>query len=121
MADVSSIPVTHWWIMPMVCRLSITLTTRRALNGVKPGGYQLDINNIAQAYATKQLIDELIRKRSLISEGRGLSITIQSTYQDDEFLAAMFPYVLSELDRRIAAMQKQMENLGVVFPNTEAD
>lgn len=79
----------------------------------------MDIKNLSAAYSIKQRLDELHRQRDLISTGKGLGLTIQSTYQDDEFIAAIIPYAAAELERRIAEQQKKMEALGVAFPGNE--
>ncbi|MEI2606162.1 hypothetical protein V8O11_20485 [Erwinia aphidicola] len=79
----------------------------------------MDIKNLGAAYSIKQRLDELRRQRDLISTGKGLGVTIQSTYQDDDFIAAIIPHAASELERRIAEKQKEMESLGVVFPESE--
>lgn len=67
----------------------------------------MDIKNLSAAYSIKQRLDELHRQRDLISTGKGLGLTIQSTYQDDEFIAVIIPYAAAELERRIAEQQKK--------------
>lgn len=46
-------------------------------------------------------------------KGNGLGVTILGRYQDDVFLAAVRPFALSELDRRIAYHIHQLRELGI--------
>ncbi|MGR4048620.1 hypothetical protein [Kosakonia cowanii] len=73
----------------------------------------MQVKNLSEAYSISKQVAELNRLRGMIADGAGLGITIQSTYQDDTFIENMRPYVIDELDRRIAEKNELLEALGV--------
>jgi hypothetical protein len=67
--------------------------------------------------AVKQLkmrVDELERDKFYCE--KGLGVTIQGRYQDDEIIDAVRPVVVAVLDRRIADCYAALRNLGVSTP-----
>ncbi|PTA87472.1 hypothetical protein CWM66_26450 [Kosakonia sp. H7A] len=73
----------------------------------------MQVKHLSEAYSISKQVVELQRARSIIAGGAGLGITIQSTYQDDTFIENIRPYVIDELDRRIAEKNELLEALGV--------
>ncbi|WP_354691031.1 hypothetical protein [Phytobacter sp. RSE-02] len=73
----------------------------------------MQVKHLSEAYSISKQVAELHRTRGIIAGGAGLGITIQSTYQDDTFIENIRPYVLDELDRRIAEKNELLESLGV--------
>ncbi|SEK37118.1 hypothetical protein SAMN04487787_101646 [Kosakonia sacchari] len=73
----------------------------------------MQVKHLSEAYSISMQVAELQRARGIIAGGTGLGITIQSTYQDDTFIENIRPYVLDELDRRIAEKNELLEALGV--------
>lgn len=55
-----------------------------------------------QANVIFHQMKELQSQRGIIAGGAGFGITIQSAYQDDTFIENIRPYVIDELNRRIA-------------------
>ncbi|WP_226571260.1 hypothetical protein [Mangrovibacter yixingensis] len=76
-------------------------------------GCPMKIKYLSKAYHVSKQVTELHRVRDMIASGAGLGITIQSAYQDDTFIENIRPYVLDELDRRIAEKNEFLEALGV--------
>lgn len=65
-----------------------------------------------------QALKDLQRQYDNIENSTGhgmLGITIQSAYQDDAFVDAVRPAVLSELSRRIDDKRLELEKLGISF------
>lgn len=73
----------------------------------------MNIDNLSAAVSTRDRLRDLQRQHRLVSEGKGLGVTIQSTYQDDSFVDAVRPAVLTEITRRIEEAQDQLRTLGV--------
>lgn len=73
----------------------------------------MNIDNLSAAVSTRDRLRDLQRQHRLVSEGKGLGVTIQSTHQDDSFVDAVRPAVLTEINRRIEEAQDQLRMLGV--------
>ncbi len=73
----------------------------------------MQVKNLSEAYSISKQVAELHRVWGIIAGGAGLGVTIQSTYQDDTFIENIRPYVIDELDRRIAEKNEILEALGV--------
>lgn len=75
----------------------------------------MNADNLSKAYYINNEIKELQRQRNILESGAGLGVTIQSAYQDNDFLDAIRPHVVAELDRRIEEKKKFLSALGVTF------
>ncbi|VVT48040.1 hypothetical protein UYSO10_1972 [Kosakonia radicincitans] len=73
----------------------------------------MKVKHLSEAYSISKQVAELHRVRDIIASGAGLGITIQSTYQDDTFIENIRPYVIDELNRRIAEKNLLLKALGV--------
>ena len=73
----------------------------------------MNINNVNAASILCEQLKELEVQYSLVVRGEGLGITIQSRYQDDDFVNAVRRRVTGELSRRIGAVKHQLTELGV--------
>lgn len=67
-------------------------------------------DNVSFLIETRKL---LMLNHDLAVEGRGLSIAIQSTYQDDQFVINCRVAIQAELERRIKIIDQQLLTLGV--------
>lgn len=76
----------------------------------------MNIDDLSKAVSIRDRLGNLQRQHQLVSEGKALNITIQSTYQDDPFITAVRPAVLTEINRRIEEAQDQLRKLGVDCP-----
>lgn len=73
--------------------------------------------DINKAYDIDQNIRALEKQKTLVAGGdSGLGVTIQATYQDRDFVDAIRPFVLEELDRRIEKQKSILSELGITFP-----
>lgn len=62
------------------------------------------------------LQNRLLEKRAqlaLVVDGKGLGVTIQSTYQPEKVIEAVRPVVVAHLDATIAAIEADLVGLGV--------
>lgn len=75
----------------------------------------MDIENLSQAHIVFQQLKELQSQKYIVSGGSGVGVTIQSAYQDDDFIEAIRPHVIAELDRRIEDKKGLLANLGITF------
>ena len=73
----------------------------------------MNINNVNADSILFEQLKELEGQYSLVVRGEGLSITIQSRYQDDAFVNAVRSSVTGELSRRIGAVKHQLAQLGI--------
>jgi hypothetical protein len=78
----------------------------------------MQVKHLSEAYSISKQVAELHRARDMIAGGAGLGITIQSTYQDDTFIENIRPYVLDELDRRIAEKMNCSKRLASLLINS---
>ncbi|KAB8310770.1 hypothetical protein [Rahnella contaminans] len=80
-------------------------------------GVEMDARNLERAHRLMQKVLALKSERELISKSTsgGLGITIQSKYQDDEFVNAVRPAVVAEISRRIQDLESQLQQLGLEF------
>jgi hypothetical protein len=76
---------------------------------------KLNVENLAKAYHLKNHLNEIERQKETIGGGGGLGITIQSAYQDADFIEAIRPAAVAELDKRINAKKAELAKLGVTF------
>ncbi len=78
----------------------------------------MDISNFNKASSLVGQLRELEKKIELVSAGTALGITIQSTYQKDDFVDAMRPTVLAELNKLKDHIVTELAGVGVVVkPN----
>ncbi|EPB2247030.1 hypothetical protein ACRC59_000352 [Citrobacter youngae] len=75
----------------------------------------MNVENLIYAHYIYNEMKELQRQKSMLENGAGLGVTIQSTYQDNVFLEAIRPHAVAELDRRIEEKIAVLVNLGVSF------
>ena len=73
----------------------------------------MNIHNVNGASILCEKLNELEGQYSLVARGEGLGITIQSRYQDDDFVNAVRMSVTGELSRRIGAVKHQLTELGI--------
>ncbi|MFU8999020.1 hypothetical protein ACNA2A_19395 [Klebsiella pneumoniae] len=73
----------------------------------------MNIHNVNSASILCEKLKELEGQYSLVARGEGLGITIQSRYQDDDFVNAVRMNVTVELSRRIGAVKHQLTELGI--------
>lgn len=80
----------------------------------------MKLDNIELA---KRLMDEraaLILSHDAVNENTSghqyLGITLQGRYQDEDFIAAVKPAVMSELRRRMNLIESKLKQLGVEIP-----
>lgn len=73
----------------------------------------MNINNVNAASILCEQLKELEGQYLLVARGEGLGITIQSCYQDDDFVNSVRSSVTGELSRRIGAVKHQLKELGV--------
>ncbi|GAB2931454.1 hypothetical protein [Hafnia psychrotolerans] len=71
----------------------------------------MDVKNLSQAHGLLQKIGELKREHDIVAAGGGLGVTVQSQYQDNEFVNAIRPHLLAELNKRIQAKQDHLKQL----------
>ena len=76
----------------------------------------MDIRKLSEAVRTQEQLNELQSQYEAVEKGVGFTLTIQSRYQDDTFLNAIRPHVLSELSKLIAEKKESLAKLGVTFP-----
>ncbi|EPY9831197.1 TPA: hypothetical protein NPN62_003954 [Klebsiella pneumoniae] len=79
----------------------------------------MNIHNVNDASILCEKLKELEGQYSLVVRGEGLGITIQSCYQDDDFVNAVRRSVTGELSRRIGAVKHLLTELGVTSFNKE--
>ncbi|EAA9183833.1 hypothetical protein BSL44_08965 [Salmonella enterica subsp. enterica serovar Alachua] len=53
--------------------------------------------NLSNAYCINDEMKELQRQKGILESGAGLSVAIQSTYQDNVFLESIYPRTVAEL------------------------
>lgn len=75
----------------------------------------MNAENLREAYCINNEMRELQRQKDILESGAGLGVTIQSAYQDNDFLAAIRPHAVAELDRRIEVKKAALVNLGISF------
>ncbi|WP_449769077.1 hypothetical protein [Klebsiella pneumoniae] len=75
----------------------------------------MNAENLSAASYLYNEMKELQRLKSVIESGAGLGVTIQSSYQDNDFLDAVRPHAVAELDRRIDDKRTALIRLGVSF------
>lgn len=75
----------------------------------------MNYSDIGKVHSLKCKVDDLLYARNMITGGSGLGVTIQSTYQDDEFVNNVRQPVIDELNRRIEKLKEELSDLGVVF------
>lgn len=76
----------------------------------------MNIDDLSRAVSIRDRLSELLLQHLYVSEGKALGVTIQSKYQDDAFVDAVRPVVLTEINRRIEEAQDQLRELGVDCP-----
>lgn len=75
----------------------------------------MNVENLTEAYYINNGIKELQRQKGILESGDGLGVTIQSTYQDKDFLDAIRPHAVAELNRRIEEKKAVLVSLGISF------
>lgn len=73
----------------------------------------MNINNIRAASFLCEQLKELEGQYLVVVRGEGLGITIQSSYQDADFVNAVRSSVTRELCRRIGGVKHQLAELGI--------
>lgn len=62
-----------------------------------------------------QQLREMRRLRDVVASGGGLGITIQSTYQKEDFVSRVRPAVLEAMNQDIRIIKNKLAALGVMF------
>lgn len=77
----------------------------------------MKFEDISKVSLLQDELKKLIFEKELVERGNrgGLGITIQGSYQDDDFQDAVRPAVVAELVRRCEAIKSEMMKLGVIF------
>lgn len=73
---------------------------------------------LADVSLAKRLVDDrssLAIRRDAVKEGSALGVTLKGQYQDDAMLLAVRPWVVAELQRRIDAIEHELDGLGIEF------
>ncbi|GAB0738469.1 hypothetical protein BT09F24_02340 [Escherichia coli] len=75
----------------------------------------MNVENLSDAHYIYNEMKELQRQKGILESGDGLSVTIQSTYQDKAFLDAIRPHAVAELNRRIEEKKAMLVSFGILF------
>lgn len=73
----------------------------------------MHISRLWEANILDKRLREKEQQRALVASGKGLGVTIQSTYQKDELVDAVRPAVLAVLDAEIVATIAEIVALGI--------
>lgn len=73
----------------------------------------MQLRNLWQVNTLEKRLREKQSQLALLADGKGLGVTIQSTYQPDEVIEAVRPVVMTYLNATIAEIETQLIVLGV--------
>lgn len=73
----------------------------------------MKLRDLETARKLSEELDQLREKREMVSNNKGVMVSIQSIYQDDVLVRAALPGIIQELDRRIRDNISQLKALGI--------
>lgn len=82
-------------------------------------GFKME--DIQKANAILDSIRSLKYQINFVTAGHGLGITIQSTYQNEEFVDAIRPHVVEYMEGELEKLYQRLKDLGVDVGEPEPD
>lgn len=70
-------------------------------------------SDLKRAYEIQDSIEKIEHQINFIRNGHHLGITIQGTYQKDEFVDAIRPHVIDHMEKGVKTLKAKLKALGI--------